>query len=80
MPVCKLARVPVWAFHGALDRDVPVVHIQEPMDRIRACDASESVELKLTVHPDAEHDAWIRTCDLSAGHDIYEWVLWHERG
>jgi predicted peptidase len=72
-----LARASVWAFHGALDPIVPPIHIEGPMDRIRACDGAESVEMNLTVYPDAEHDAWSRTYDLSAGHDIYAWMLDH---
>jgi poly(3-hydroxybutyrate) depolymerase len=77
-----LAEVPVWAFHGALDDVVPVVHIEGPMDQIRACDGAETVEMELTVYPDADHfdtDAWTRPSDLSAGHDIYAWMLEHSR-
>lgn len=75
-----LGKVPLWAFHGALDDIVPVVHIEGPMDRIRTCDTPPTAELELTVFPDAGHDAWIPTYDLSAGHDPYAWLLEHERG
>jgi predicted peptidase len=74
-----LGDVPVWAFHGVLDEIVPTIHIQGPMDKIRACDESGPIEMKLTVYPDADHDAWSRTYDLSAGHDIYAWMLTHTR-
>lgn len=77
---CKpLDEVSVWAFHGALDEIVPAIHIQRPMDEIRACDESGAIEMELTVYPDADHDAWSRTYDLSAGHDIYAWMLTHTR-
>jgi predicted peptidase len=75
-----LTEVPVWAFHGGVDDVVPVVHIEGPMDQIRACEGAASVEMELTVYPDADHvdnDAWTRTYDLSAGHDIYAWMLEH---
>lgn len=75
-----LTEVPVWAFHGARDEVVPVVHIEGPMDQIRACDGAEAADMKLTVYPDADHfedNAWTRTYDLSAGHDIYTWMLGH---
>lgn len=75
-----LTEVPVWAFHGARDDVVPVVHIEGPMDKIRDCEGATSAEMKLTVYPDADHDAWTRTYDLSAGHDIYAWMLEHEGG
>jgi predicted peptidase len=74
-----LGEVPVWAFHGALDEIVPTIHIQGPMDQIRACDGSGTIEMDLTVYPDADHDAWSRTYDISAGHDIYAWMLTHTR-
>lgn len=76
-----LTEVPVWGFHGAKDETVPLVHIEEPMEEIRACEGAESADMKLTVYPDADHfdnDAWTRTYDLSAGHDIYTWLLEHK--
>lgn len=72
-----LATVPVWAFHGAKDDIVPVADVEGQIDRIRACDGAESVETELTVYPDADHDSWSRTYDLSAGNDIYAWMLEH---
>ncbi|HKZ20604.1 MAG TPA: hypothetical protein VJQ57_10875 [Acidimicrobiia bacterium] len=77
-----LGEVPVWAFHGALDEVVAPIHIQGPIDQIRACNDSDATEIRLTVYPDADHfdhDAWRRTYDLSAGHDIYAWLLSHKR-
>jgi predicted peptidase len=79
---CALGRTPVWAFHGALDEVVPVVHIEAPMEQIQACDDPAPTEMRLTVYPDADHfdsDAWTRTYDLSAGNDIYAWMLEHQR-
>jgi predicted peptidase len=70
-----LGKVPVWAFHGGRDKVVPTIHIQGPMDEIKACGGFSGVDMDLTVYPDADHDSWSRTYDLSAGHDIYEWML-----
>jgi predicted peptidase len=70
-----LTHVPVWAFHGALDEIVPYVHIEGPMDRIRTCEGTTPADMELTIYPDADHDAWARTYDGSAGHDIYAWML-----
>ena len=72
-----LTEVPVWAFHGALDNIVPMVHVEGPIDEIQACEGSDPIELELTVYPNADHDAWTRTYNLSAGHDIYAWMLEH---
>jgi predicted peptidase len=73
-----LATVPVWAFHGGKDDLIPPAFVEGQIDQIRACDAAASVEIELTVYPDADHDApWSRTYDLSAGNDIYAWLLEH---
>lgn len=75
-----LASVPVWVFHGAMDDLIPVHFVEEQVDQIRACAGVEPVEIELTVYPDADHDApWSRTYDLSAGDDIYAWMLEHSK-
>jgi dienelactone hydrolase len=73
-----LGQVPVWAFHGELDEVVPVVHIEDPMNQVTECYRPDPSDWKLTVYPDADHLGAIdRTYDLSAGHDIYAWLLDH---
>jgi predicted peptidase len=76
---CGLATMPpMWAFHGALDDIVAVVHIEGPMERLRACHEADPDGLELTIYPDADHLSAIdRTYDGSAGHDIYAWLLEH---
>lgn len=76
---CQLARVPIWAFHGALDEIVPANRITATIEDLNACVDPAPVDLQLTIYPDADHDAWTRTYDLSAGHDVYAWLLEHER-
>lgn len=74
---CALGRVPIWAFHGAADEIVPQTHIVTPIGNLKECTDPPSVDVRLTVYPEADHDAWSRTYDLSAGHDIYAWLLSH---
>lgn len=74
----RLAQAPVWAFHGALDEIVPTVHIEGPLETIRSCPGADPTEMLLTVYPDADHDAWTRTYDGSAGHDVLGWLLEHQ--
>jgi predicted peptidase len=74
---CDLGRVPVWAFHGALDTIVSVSYSERALGELNACRDPVPVDLRWTVYPDAGHDAWSRTYDLSAGHDIYAWLLAH---
>jgi hypothetical protein len=53
---------------------------EEQIDLIRTCDAGQPAELELTIYPDADHAEGINpTYDLSAGYDIYAWLLQHTR-
>ena len=74
---CDIASTPMWAFHGALDETVPVHDVEEAVAALRACTDPPPSQIRLTVYPEANHDAWIGTYDGSAGHDIYAWMLKH---
>ena len=63
-----LRDVPVWAFHGALDTNVPAAETQRLVDVLR--DAGG--DARLTIYPDAGHDSWTRTYADPA---LYEWFL-----
>lgn len=75
---CAVARVAIWVFHGAQDDVVPVGFLEDSIDDLRSCTDPPPNDLELTTYPDADHDAWTRTYDLSAGHDVYAWLLQHE--
>jgi len=68
LEVYKIKDVPVWAFHGAQDRVVPVHKSEEMIAALKAC--GENV--RLTVYPTAEHDSWTATYDNP---ELYEWFL-----
>ncbi|MEZ4372183.1 MAG: hypothetical protein R3B07_15230 [Polyangiaceae bacterium] len=72
---CALGKVPIWAFHGDMDPTVLPVGSIEPMTNLQACTSPAPVDAKLTIYPGVKHDSWTRTYDLSAGHDIYSWML-----
>jgi hypothetical protein len=76
---CAVARVPIWDFQGALDDIVPVQAVRNAIDELRSCTDPRPSELRLTIYPDADHDAWTRTYDLSAGNDVYAWLLGHSK-
>jgi len=63
----------VWAFHGAKD---PVVPIEESRRMVRALRRAGCREVKLTVYPEAQHDAWTATYDNPK---LYDWFLAHTR-
>lgn len=69
---CLLRNVPVWAFHGAKDREVPLKDEEEMVNALKACGG----DVKLTIYPDAGHDAWTETY---ANPELYNWFLAHRR-
>lgn len=81
VPVCgggsvslaaRLRDVPVWAFHGAVDRTVPVVRSQEMIDAIRAAGGSP----QLTIYPQTGHDSWVQAY---ADESMYAWMFAQDR-
>ena len=68
-----LAHLPIWAFHGAKDRGVPLRRSREMVDAIN----KEGGHAKLTVYPEAGHDAWTETYNNPK---LYEWLLRQKRG
>jgi len=66
----RLKDVPVWAFHGAKDKIVPVERSQEMVNAVKAAGGG----VKLTIYPEAEHDSWTQTYDNP---QLYEWFLSH---
>ncbi|HEY3416350.1 MAG TPA: prolyl oligopeptidase family serine peptidase [Armatimonadota bacterium] len=69
----KLAGLPIWAFHGALDQVVPV---EETLAMI---DAIENVggHPRLTIYPEGDHGVWDQTF---ANPELYAWFLSQQRG
>ncbi len=68
----SLAKVPIWAFHGAKDNVVQLEKSQEMVDAVKAAGG----EIKFTVYPDAGHDSWTATYDNP---EVTEWLLKHRR-
>jgi predicted peptidase len=69
--VAGLRYTPVWAFHGAKDKLVP---LSETTTLVRALRKAGG-KVKLTVYRDAGHDAWTRTY---ADPRLYRWLLQHK--
>jgi len=65
---CRLKDVPLWVFHGALDRTVLLEESQELVDALEACGA----DVRFTVYPDVGHDSWTQTYDNP---ELYEWLF-----
>lgn len=69
----KLAKLPIWVFHGAKD---PVVPIQRSKDMVEALKAAGS-NVKFTIYPEAQHDSWTETYNNP---EFYQWLLEQKRG
>lgn len=76
---CFFNDVPVWAFHNAKDGIVAAKGSLDMIEALQTCSPPSGVPPKLTIYPDKGHNAWIRTYNLSAGHDIYNWMLSYSR-
>ncbi|MBD2439391.1 prolyl oligopeptidase family serine peptidase [Nostoc sp. FACHB-110] len=68
----SLKNIPVWAFHGAKDKIVPLNESEDMVAALKACGGN----VKFTVYPEAEHDSWTQTYHNP---ELYEWFLQHQR-
>jgi predicted peptidase len=73
--MCTLGKVPIWSFHGDMDGTVLPGNDRDTMNLLMACPAPPRLDAQYTEYPGVGHDSWTRTYDLSAGHDIYTWLL-----
>ena len=75
---CSLARVPIWAFHGSADENVPVRGDVYPLTTLQACTDPAAVDARLKVYVGESHDVWTETY-VSKRYDIYDWLLSHHK-
>jgi len=69
---CKLKDIPVWAFHGAKDKVVPLKESEEMVNATKKLGGNA----RLTVYPDAGHDSWTETYN---NQELYDWFLQHRK-
>lgn len=70
--VVVLKDKPIWVFHGAKDPVVPV----ENSEKIVAALQAAGGQPRLTIYPDADHDAWTATYNNP---ELYTWLFSHMR-
>lgn len=68
----RLVHLPVWAFHGAKDETSPVKRTQAIYDAHKKFGGNP----KLTIYPEAGHDAWTETYNNP---EFYSWLLEQKR-
>ncbi len=64
----RLANIPVWAHHGALDTTVRVEESEKMVDAVNKAGGNA----RLTVYPNVAHNAWIPTY---TNPEVFEWLL-----
>ncbi len=67
-----LKDMPIWVFHGAKDRIVPLKESEEMVAAIKA----RGGNAKLTIYPEAGHDSWTETYN---NQELYDWLLKHRK-
>jgi predicted peptidase len=71
--ICNLKDLPVWAFHGKLDNNVPYSESVNAVESLRKCGG----EPRMTLYPESDHaDAWNRAY---ADPELWAWLLQQER-
>ena len=68
--VAKIAKVPIWAFHGDKDNAVPIKGSQEMIDAIKAAGGNP----KFTIYPGVGHNSWDKAYQEE---NLNEWFLQH---
>lgn len=66
----RLANIPIWAFHGALDQTVLAAESEKMVTAVNR----NNGHAKLTVYPSNGHDAW---SDTYANFAVFQWLLTH---
>jgi len=64
----RIKHLPIWVFHGAKDKIVPLSNSRDMVRSLR----QHGAKPKFTVYPDAAHDSWTRTYENPR---LYQWLL-----
>ena len=64
----RLTSLPIWAFHGDADRDIPAEESQRMVDATNRAGG----QAKLTLYPGVGHDSWSQTYERD---DLWRWLF-----
>ncbi len=70
--VHKLAKLPIWAFHGELDDVIPLEKAKKMIDAVKKAGGTP----KFTVYPGVRHDSYTSTYNNP---EFYEWLFAQKR-
>lgn len=72
MEARRLVDMPIWVFHGAKDKVVPISMSQEMVDALR----QKGADPKFTIYPETGHNSWIEAYEDA---ELYAWMLAHSK-
>ena len=70
----NIAKIPIWAIHGAKD---PIVPVKGSRDMAAALEKAGAKAFRYTELPEVEHDAWNYTFGNA---EIFRWLFSHRKG
>ncbi|MEO8232795.1 MAG: prolyl oligopeptidase family serine peptidase [Ignavibacteriota bacterium] len=65
---CTIKDLPIWVFHGTKDNVIPIESSEFMVERLKSCGSN----VKFTIYPEANHDAWTETYN---NEELYKWFL-----
>jgi len=65
----RLKDLPVWVFHGAKDKVIPLAESEVMVDALKA---AGNDQVKFTVYPERGHNSWV---PAYATPELFEWLL-----
>jgi poly(3-hydroxybutyrate) depolymerase len=66
--ICDLKDVPVWAFHGKRDKEIPLEAEQQLVDALNACGGNAQITISRQMQIDVRYNVYERQ-------DLYDWFL-----
>lgn len=76
---CDAGVVAMSSFHGSADGTVLPGNDRDTFARLQACPQPPRRDVQYVEFAGVGHDSWSRVYDLSAGYDVYAWLLAHPR-
>jgi len=65
-------KMPMWVFHGAEDKSIPVSESDEMVKKLREM----GYDVRYTKYKDVGHDSWIQAYDTET---LYDWLVQQKR-
>jgi predicted peptidase len=65
----RLKDLPIWVFHGAKDKVIPLSESEVMVDALKA---AGNEKVKFTIYPERGHNSWVPAYDTP---ELFEWLL-----